>query len=186
MEEFMKPLKVVESGTFHTSWGKQITDLSEYVKTWLEEHVDDEVSIHVGCDSHVGARIKYVTSLCFLREKKGGHIINKNDYCSKDLTINERLMNEIQFSLMVAESLKELGLEITIHVDYNPNPKFKSNELYATGLSTGTWFGYKTVGKPYAWCSSKAADHSTRTKRLNRKAKRKHSKDRKKLSNKAA
>lgn len=165
MNEFtLQPQRITERHKFKTYEGVVIEDLGVYVTEWLEKNEDHKISIHIGCDSHVGTRTKYVTSLCFLREGKGGHIVTKEDFAPKDMSIIERLENEIVLSLETAETLKHLGLEITIHVDYNPNPQFKSNELYATGLGTGAWFGYKTLGKPYAWASSKCADKTTRTK----------------------
>lgn len=181
METFqMQPQKIVKRGKFKTYEGLEIENLDDYVSQWLEENADHQITIHVGCDSHVGSRIKYVTSLCFLREGKGGHILTKEVFAAKDMTINERLMNEIVLSLEAAESMKHLGLEITIHVDYNPNPAHKSNEMYATGIGTGAWFGYRTLGKPYAWAASKAADKTTRTKKS-----RKHYKRRRKEQQKA-
>jgi predicted RNase H-related nuclease YkuK (DUF458 family) len=166
MEKFqMEPQNITKRGKFTTYEGVEIEDLGTYVTGWLEQNADHGITIHVGCDSHVGSSIKYRTSLCFLREGKGGHIISKDDYAPNNMTINERLMNEVVLSLEVADSLKHLGLEITIHVDYNSDPKHKSNEMYATGIGTGAWFGYKTLGKPLAWAASKVADKGTRTRK---------------------
>lgn len=184
MEKFeLEPQGITERGKFTTYEGVKIDDLDAYVTDWLEKNADYKITIHIGCDSHAkGSKTKYRTSLCFMREGRGTHIINKDDYASKIMTINERLMNEVVLSLEVADSLKHLDLEITIHVDYNPNPKFKSNEMYAAGLGTGAWFGYKTLGKPYAWAASKAADKGTRTKK-SRKYYKKKRKERERVKN---
>lgn len=177
----LQPQKIVRRGRFVTRQGLVIDDLPDYVSKWLEENQDYDISVHVGCDSHVGERqVKYVTSLCLRKEGKGGHIVTKDDFAEKGMDLHERLFNEVVLALEAAQTLKVLGLDITIHVDYNSvdAPKNKSHELYAAGIGTGAWFGYKTVGKPDAWCASKAADHYTRTSRPNRKYFKQRRKDR--------
>jgi predicted RNase H-related nuclease YkuK (DUF458 family) len=180
--QVLQPQKITRTGRFKDAQGRKIEDLAQYVTDWLDKNADYDISIHLGCDSHVGRETKYVTSVCLIREGKGGHIITKDDFAPRNMTIQERLMNEIVLSVNTAESLKHLGLEITIHVDYNPNPAFKSNELYATGIGTGAWFGYKTLGKPNAWAASKSADKTTRSSRFSRKEKKKYNKDRRKAA----
>jgi hypothetical protein len=75
-------------------------------------------------------------------------------------SLRDRLIHEAWMSLEVAQKIsKMISQNITIHLDVNQNPKFKSG-LYKNeicGFVKG--FGYDYKLKPDSWCASSVADH---------------------------
>jgi predicted RNase H-related nuclease YkuK (DUF458 family) len=63
-----------------------------------------------------------------------------------------RLLSEVWYSIEIAEELKNAGLPKAkyIDIDLNPDPKYKSNEVFrqAVGLVEGMGYSvrYKTLG----------------------------------------
>lgn len=146
---------------FKTRQGVVIDDLRQYVLDWMVDK--PEVELFVGCDSQEYTNtIDYAVSVCIYEVGKGGHVISKRTTHALTSNNNMRLWEEVNKSIEVAEELKDLGKKITIHVDYNVNPKFKSNELYEAGIGYARSMGYEAAGKPDAWAASKVADKAVR------------------------
>ena len=122
---------------FKTRQGVVIDNLKDYVKGWLGDKTDTQ--IWIGCDSQVhGAIVAYSVTVCMYEQGKGAHIISKttnvaNKATSKgkkalqDGSNSRRLWEEIEYSVEVADELKDLGLNISIHADYNSKPEEVSN-----------------------------------------------------------
>ena len=157
---------------FKTRQGVVIDNLRDYVKDWLTDKTDTQ--IWIGCDSQVhGALITYGVTVCMYEQGKGAHVIAKkvsvtNKSTSKgkkslqDGSNSRRLWEEIEYSVDVADELKDLGSKISIHADYNSKPEEVSNELFDSGIGYAMSRGYTAVGKPFAWASTYAADREAR------------------------
>lgn len=80
-----------------------------------------------------------------------------------------RIVQEAMFAGMAAAELVDVldGRYLEIHLDINPDPKYKSNVALteAIGYVLGTT-GVKPKVKPHAWAASHASDHCARGKRL--------------------
>lgn len=143
--------------------GNIIKDVSVYIIEWLKAHPKSE--IYVGCDSQeVKIGINYVTVICLYEIGKGAHVIHTKDTLTKPNKgkqtdyMYSKLWSEVVRAVNVADEIGDLGVKVTIHLDYNPDPKCKSNQLYDSGISYAKSKGYDAVGKPDAWASSKCAD----------------------------
>lgn len=146
---------------FKTRQGLIIEDLKKYVSDWISDKPN--IEIYIGCDSQERERhIDYAVSICMYDPGKGGHVINRITSTPLSKTINTRLWEEVNMSILVADELKDLNLKITIHCDYNSKPTELSNQLYDSGIGYAKAMGYEAAGKPNAWCSTYVADHAVR------------------------
>jgi predicted RNase H-related nuclease YkuK (DUF458 family) len=157
---------------FKTHQGVVIDNLRDYVRKWLTNK--NNIQIWVGCDSQVqGSDIAYAVTVCLYEEGKGAHVITKkttlkNKVITKGKNVlhdgsnNRRLWDEVEYSIEAADELKDLGVDISIHVDYNSKPEEVSNQLYDSGIGYAMSKGYAAVGKPFAVASTYAADREVR------------------------
>jgi predicted RNase H-related nuclease YkuK (DUF458 family) len=67
------------------------------------------------------------------------------------------LWNEVTKAVEIAEMLKDLG-KITVHVDINSNPRFRSYQLYDASMGLITSMGFEAAGKPLAWAATCGAN----------------------------
>lgn len=143
--------------------GNEIQDLQDYVTKWVKKNEDSE--IFIGCDSQeYKERITYAVSVCLYRIGNGAHVIVKKEHEYKKegydslKNILPKLWNEVVKSVEVAETLKDVGKKITIHLDYNSSKNDKSNQLYESGIGFVKSLGFLAEGKPDAWSATKVAD----------------------------
>jgi predicted RNase H-related nuclease YkuK (DUF458 family) len=66
---------------------------------------------------------------------------------------HERLWSEVTRAVEVAHFLREFG-DITVHVDINENPQFKSHQLFDASIGLIQSMGFKAAGKPFSWAAS--------------------------------
>ena len=154
-------MKKTKSKYFKTRQGLEITDLKQYVADWIESH--DIVEIFVGCDSQeMEKELSYATCICLYENKKGAHVITKNEREPKVRAMETKLWNEVTKAIEAAEQIKDCGVKISLHLDFNSNPKFKSNQLFEAGLGYAISMGYHAEGKPNAVAASYASDRECR------------------------
>lgn len=145
-------MKITQNTHFRNSLGHQIDNHCEYVERWLKLHPKGE--IYVGCDSKVrGKFVKYSTAICLWKVGRGVSEIFKNEVEINPPDDYSRLWNEVTRAVNIAEELKELG-RITVHVDINSNPKYRSHRLYDASIGLISSMGFKGVGKPHSWAAS--------------------------------
>lgn len=124
-------------------------DLVTYVREYIERMPNTEVL--VGCDSqNIGRYTSYAVIVALYEPGHGAHVIYKRERAERERDRMSRLMNEVWKSVEVATLLRDSGIEIKyVDIDINPNPRFKSNEVYesACGLVRGCGFDcrYKTL-----------------------------------------
>lgn len=156
---------------FMTRQGLIIDDLKKYVTEWIEDKPNAQ--IFVGCDSQARDKdVDYAVSVCIYNPGKGGHIINKKmtlphktkkKVKGKDEeAIMMRLWREVEMAVEVANELRDVCGNITIHCDYNSKESELSNRLYASGIGYALEHGYQAAGKPFAWAATHIADNAVR------------------------
>lgn len=126
--------------------------------------------VQIGSDSQQDCNhTEFVTVIVILVPGKGGRAIYMNERTSRIKSLRERLMREVWMSVSVGMELQQYipdDSEFSIHIDANPNVKFKSSSYIKelTGMVVGQ--GFKAVLKPDSWCASHAADHIVKYKVL--------------------
>jgi len=128
-------------------------------------------SIYVGADSIIftkdGERYaKYSTVIIIHIDSKHGCKIFHNSVDMKDYgNLKQRLMMEVQMAVEAATEILEVldDRSLSIHLDLNPNPRYKSNIAVreALGWVRGS-LGIDAELKPRAWAASTCADHIVR------------------------
>lgn len=138
--------------------------LESYVRDYLKSHPG--VQILVGCDSqNRHSDTVYAVVVAMYTPGKGGHIIFRRWKTPKERVRSVRLLNEVWYSVETAEALRTAGLPKPnwIDLDLNPDPKYKSNEVFrqAVGLCEG--MGYKVRFKTLGPLVTTMADNIVRT-----------------------
>lgn len=159
--------------------GEQIEDLVSTVKSTILE-AGAPVEVHIGSDSQqFGKDTQYVTVLVITRKGKGGRVFFTRERIPRVRTLRERLYREVWCTTELAMELTStpdlggteeiLGAPVTLHIDANPDPRFKSSEYVQelAGMCVGQ--GFRTLLKPDSWASSHAADHAVKHKEERRK-----------------
>ena len=130
--------------------GQKIENIEEYVNEYTLSHPD--VEIMIGTDSqNRGDYTYYSTVIALYNPRHGAHCIYKKWKTERERNRPTRLMNEVWYSVELAEYLMSKGVKKPkyIDIDVNPSPKYKSNEVYpsATGLIEGMGYEvrYKTL-----------------------------------------
>ena len=127
----------------------ETVDLVKYVKDYLVKMPNTEILI--GCDSqNTGAKTSYAVIVALYEPGHGAHVIYRRQKEPRERNRPTRLMNEVWKSVEVATLLRDNEVKVKyIDIDINPNPRYKSNEVYesACGLVMGCGFDcrYKTL-----------------------------------------
>jgi predicted RNase H-related nuclease YkuK (DUF458 family) len=135
-------------------------ELETYIAEYMSEH--EGVEILIGCDSqNFRDKTIYAIVVALYTPGRGAHVLYNRWNAPREYTRSIRLLNEVWFSVEVAEELRNAGVQKAtwIDVDLNPDPKFKSNEVFrqAVGMVEGMGYNvrYKTLGPIATYC----ADH---------------------------
>lgn len=136
----------------------------------------NESSVYIGTDSDSFKKngdwhIRYSTVIILHKNSKNGAVIFHNTVVERDYSrsLKQKLLTETQHAINAAlEIIDYIGdRHLEIHLDLNPNPRYKSNAAVkeALGYVKGT-LGIDAAIKPYAWAASHAGDHICRGKSL--------------------
>jgi predicted RNase H-related nuclease YkuK (DUF458 family) len=139
--------------------GIEIPNLEEYVIEYLRKF--PECKLIVGTDSEqYNNCTSYVTVICFIKPRKGVHLIYRKEKVKKIKDIFSRLWNEIEYSRLIADELKDFLIDrnIIVHIDINNNKKEKSSMVHDSAVGYLKGLGYIVESKPNSWVASKAAD----------------------------
>jgi len=134
-------------------------EVLDYMKQYMGSHKDIEILI--GCDSQVKGRVTvYALVLAMYTPGKGAHVIYDKFTTLKDKEISTRLMNEVWYSIDLANYIMEAGLPRAkyIDVDLNPDPKWKSNEVLRAAVGWAEGLGYTVRHKGDSPMMTYAAD----------------------------
>jgi hypothetical protein len=134
-------------------------DLVNYTRQILSEH--PECEIYVGCDSqNVDKQTVYATAVVFRYGRNGAHVIYFKDGVKRIKDLRIKLMGEVERSINVSEFLKnEAGITIfRIDLDYNKDPKHRSNIVLKDAVGYVEGMGYKCASKPDMLISIRVAN----------------------------
>lgn len=146
--------------TFKTLSQHNQVDLIPYIKEYVSQHPD--IEILVGCDSQNRKReTVYAIVIGLYTPGKGAHVLYSKFTSQRERENTVRLLNEVWFSVEVAEAIKnETGVIATwIDIDLNPDPKYRSNQALASAVGIVTGMGYKVRHKGLSPVMTYAADH---------------------------
>lgn len=122
-----------------------------------------ELKLCIGTDSQTkGNIIEYATVIVILRKGKGGRMIVKKMSSKNNITLNQRLLQEVTYSIETAYKLIHLidkyNIGIEVHADINSDPQFKSEATFAAAKGYILGMGFEFKSKPFAFASSSCAD----------------------------
>lgn len=147
--------------------GKPVDDVVGTVRSLIAE---GGVEIHIGTDSQQARKqTAFVTILVVLNKGKGGRAFYVEEFTPRVRSLRERLLREVWLSVNLGLELNAMVPEtagLTVHVDANPNLKFKSSDYVKELTALVVSQGFKTLLKPDSWAASHAADHVVKHKVL--------------------
>ena len=128
-----------------------------------ETEAGNKLKVCIGTDSQVrGKIIEFATVIVFLREKRGGFMFISNYKSTKQMSLKERMINEVGQSVQVAYNLCDLldlyEVELEVHADINTDPNFQSNVALKEAMGYILGMGFVFKAKPHAFASSSCAD----------------------------
>jgi predicted RNase H-related nuclease YkuK (DUF458 family) len=135
-------------------------DLIHYVGEWMKSKPNAEILI--GCDSqNFKDRTIYAIVVALYDTGKGAHVLYKRWRTQREWTRSTRLLNEVWYSVEVAEEMRAAGLPKVrwIDIDINPDPKYKSNEVFRQAVGMVEGMGYKVRYKSLGPIATYCADH---------------------------
>lgn len=129
-------------------------------------------TVYIGTDSQQDAQqTQFVTVFVIHNKGKGGRAFYAVDTVPRIRSLRERLLKEVwmsvQLALEVSPFLNEEN-ELEVHIDANPNVKFKSSAYVKELVSLVVSQGFKALIKPDAWAAMHIADHIVKSKIIGR------------------
>lgn len=128
--------------------------------------------VHIGTDSQQDGQLtRFVTVIVIHTPTKGGRALYTVESVKRIHSLRERLLKEVWMS--VATALEVNGMigadsELLVHVDANPNTKFKSSQHVKELAAMVVSQGFNVVLKPEAWAAMHVADHVVKYKVIGR------------------
>lgn len=137
-----------------------LSDVTAYIKNYLDERKGENIEIIIGTDSqNKGGKTVYSTVIALYNPGHGAHCIYRKWNERKETVRNVRLLHEVEMSLDIADNLKKADININcIDIDINPNPRFKSYEVYQTAKGWVESMGYEVRYKTLCPLVTSAAD----------------------------
>lgn len=136
------------------------------IEQWVKEAAQSGQAVHIGTDSlQTGRYTQFVTVIAILTPMKGGRAAYVRKVVPRINVLRDRLLQETWISTELALSLSEhVKGELTVHVDANPDERFKSSKYVKelVGLVVGS--GFRVLIKPDSWAATHGADHIVRVK----------------------
>lgn len=138
--------------------------LQEVEATIKREIADgNKLKVCIGTDSQVkGLITEYATVIVFVRQKKGGFMFINTDVSKTQISLKERMLNEVSKSIQIAYELCDIlnryDVDLEVHADINTNPQFKSNSALSEAMGYILSMGFIFKAKPDAFASSYCAD----------------------------
>ena len=141
-------------------YGKEEFELVPYVKEYLNEN--ENVEILIGCDSqNQGNHTTYAIVVALYRNGKGAHVLYKRWKTQREQVRSIRLLNEVWYAVETAEEMREAQIPKPkwIDIDLNPDPRYKSNEVFRQAVGLVEGMGYEVRYKSLGPIATYAADH---------------------------
>lgn len=138
---------------------KNITDIKAYIMDYIT--TNEDIRIYIGCDSkQSGDWTKYVVSTVLYQKGMGGHVIYSIEKVPRIRDMYMKLWGEVERTKTFLEYLGDDMMEHIeeVHLDFNSDPKEKSNMVHDAGIGLISSMGYKAVGKPNAFSATHVSD----------------------------
>ncbi len=156
------------SRQWRTVDGKRVKD----ILTSIQEALTGHRVVYIGTDSQQdGMKTQFVTVVVIHDPGHGGRGFYTVETVPRIKSLRERLLREVWLSVALGLEIDPMLAEesqLQIHVDANPNTKFRSSayvkELAAMVVSQG----FEAVLKPEAWVAMHVADHVVKYKVIGR------------------
>lgn len=145
---------------FKTLSGRNQVDLISYIREYREKFPNFEIL--VGCDSQNRRKETiYAIVIGLYNPGKGAHVLYSRFSVPREKDNVTRLINEVWFSVEVAELIRvELNVRAKfIDIDLNPDPKYKSNAALTSAVGIVTGMGYTVRHKGHSPMMTYAADN---------------------------
>jgi len=156
------------SKRWKTVEGKVLSDPT----TAIREALVGQRAVYVGTDSQQdGRRTQFVTVIVIHEPTKGGRAFYTVETVDRIKSLRERLLKEVWLSVQLAIDISPYINEeslLEVHVDANPNVKFKSSAYVKELTSLVVSQGFNAVLKPEAWAAMHVADHVVKSKVIGR------------------
>jgi len=149
--------------------GEGIDDLGEYIKEYYAQYQD--IEIYVGTDSAQHGKVtKYATAVSLLRPGKGVHVVYRRITIKRERDMFTRLWNEVEMTREIGEYVHDVMKDVyevknkknikipILHLDFNKQPKYKSNVVHDLSIGYLRGFGFDVSSKNTSWCATVAAD----------------------------
>lgn len=132
-----------------------------------EQKAGNRLKVCIGTDSQKrGSIVEFATVIVFVREGKGGFMFIANYNRPANMSIKERMIQEVGRSVEIAYDLCDLldcyDVELEVHADINTDPSFKSNKALSDAMGYILGMGFVFKAKPDAFASSYCADKVVR------------------------
>lgn len=132
-----------------------------------ERAAGNRLKVCIGTDSQKrGAIVEFATVIVFVREGKGGFMFIANYNRPANMSIKERMIQEVGRSVEIAYAMCDLldryDVELEVHADINTDPSFKSNKALRDAMGYILGMGFVFKAKPDAFASSYCADKVVR------------------------
>lgn len=154
-------MKMIGTMSFKKFSGERLENACDYVKAYCTEHKEFPIEVIVGTDSQNKAKVTtYSTVIVLYTPGHGGHCIFKRWNTPKETVRQVRLLKEVEESINTANELVEAGCPKPkyIDIDINPNPKYKSNEVFTSAKGWVESCGYEVRFKSLGPLVTSAAD----------------------------
>lgn len=146
--------------TWKTINEEKVENIVDVVRSTLS---NSEREVHIGTDSQQSGKFtEYVTIIVLVEKGRGGRAFYTRERVPRITSLRERLLKEVWMSVNLGLQLNAMIPEtagMTVHVDANPNLKFKSSTYVKELTSMVVGQGFKTLLKPDSWAASHIADH---------------------------
>ena len=148
--------------------GRTVVD----IQPELTEALRGVRTIYVGTDSQQDSlKTQFVTVIVVHDPGHGGRVFYTKETVPRIKSLRERLLKEAWMSVALAMELAPMlseDSELEVHVDANPNTKFKSSAYVKELTSLVVSQGFKAVLKPEAFAAGHVADHVVKNKVVGR------------------
>lgn len=144
----------------------------ENIVATLAEQFKGVKTVYIGTDSQQdGQKTQYVTVIVIHTPGKGGRAFYTVETVPRIKSLRERLVKEawmsVELALEVNPMLDEQS-DLQIHIDANPNVKFKSSQYVKELVSLVVSQGFEAKIKPEAVAAMHVADHVVKYKVIGR------------------
>ena len=147
---------------FKTEQG-ELVNLIQHTVEQIEKYPD--LKIYIATDSqNYGYKSVYVTAIVYRYGLRGAHYVYRKERIPRIKDIFQRLWKEAEYTIEIAEFLKEnMPIQIeALEFDFNNKIVTKSTPLVKAIRGWAESLGIKTSMKPDEMIAAKAADHLCR------------------------